>query len=634
MKTDTGPLSRSGIATWCIRVAALVCISAVAAECAAQPQELRLAEKAWGFDGRVAQGQFNPLSVLVDNLSDQPIEGVVTLRPVSGMLREGGGVLTAPLYLAPNTRRWVQFYPYINRHSSSWRLTIKTDERTIHSETIDQPRSIYDLNSDESMSRRHPAVILDKSSMASRLPTSVKHMSDEIFPPYSTATAALRVLFLDHVPDWEAPRQAALLSWLRLGGQLHLLQDSNGLALQFSGILSPLNEPFSEFPVGSGKVVRHTLQREGLTDAIAGPLIDRAKQSGDADIQRQINAAQYQMSNTTLDPGSSDADMLADMRSLTQPEHAWWLILLLSLAYIGMIFPGCWILSQKRSVHYLATYGAIAGLAIVFSILFLVIGRRGYGESTVMHSVAIARSDDATHWNTLQWNSLFVTAGDNYLLRMDDQQAMIASGNSEERVDAYIECGSSGRFDVRIPPFSSQSMLSRRTIAAPDWELSVRTAEVSSTSLVKLELSVGKDFPAGKDCRYMVLYHDTLYSASLGAGKDTLTSLGSIRKLPDFCAQRPQQAYNGGFFFNPVVRDEHDQRTPVQRFYDDSIHLLVGRSLLDDGVRQTLDFILPADRVRLLVYAPMPESFEIPVSKPTRHEGWVLYVRDVLLQSN
>ena len=46
-------------------------------------QPLRVVEVVWGFDGRVVTGQFMPLSILVDNLSDQPIEATARLRRVT-----------------------------------------------------------------------------------------------------------------------------------------------------------------------------------------------------------------------------------------------------------------------------------------------------------------------------------------------------------------------------------------------------------------------------------------------------------------------------------------------------------------------------------------------------------------------
>ena len=97
----------------------------------AQPKQMRIVETIWGFDGRVVPGQFNPVSILLDNLSDDPIEGVVTLRGISGMVRDAGGLLSEQIYLSPHTTRWVQFYPYVNRYSSGWRLTVMSESGVV-----------------------------------------------------------------------------------------------------------------------------------------------------------------------------------------------------------------------------------------------------------------------------------------------------------------------------------------------------------------------------------------------------------------------------------------------------------------------------------------------------------------------
>lgn len=625
------PLCRSQI---CHAMALLLLvIVGIVPAAAQQAQTLKVAQTQWGFDGRVVTGEFNPLSLLVDNLSDQPIEGQVTLRPVSGMVRESGALFSEPLYLAPNTRRWIQFYPYVAHASDTWRLTIRTPQKILHTETLDTPRSVFGFTQNEAEDTRQVvAVILDRPGMATREPTSVKHMPAEIFPPWSTATCALRVLFLDHVPDWELPRQQALLSWLKRGGQLHLLQDLNGQALQFSGLLAPLNEPFQSFSVGHGSVTRHELQRNQLSDTVVRPIVRRPDPDSEADQASQATNPQAPWTNLPIDPAGQDNDFLTRMRELTQPEHAWWLIFLLSLSYIGLIFPGCWILSQKRTLHYLATYGAIAGLAILFSLLFLLIGRRGYGETTVMNSLTVARAEDELHWNTLQWSTLFVVSGNDYQISSSQQEALLASGNTDEAVDAIIGNGSNAVFDTRIPPFSSQSVISRRRVKLPDWELSVVSAEVSGTALSQLVIAAGKQFPRGSDCRYQAVYLNRLYGMTLSQDGSQLISGPSQQLLSEYCSIRPE--VNMGTFFLGRQMSAADKRTPAERFYEQSLPMLVERSLMADGVEHSKLFSIPPNQVRLLVYAPSAELMHLAVSASTRMDGRTLFVRDLRLSTD
>jgi hypothetical protein len=55
--------------------------------------------------------------------------------------------------------------------------------------------------------------------------------------------------------------------------------------------------------------------------------------------------------------------------------------------------------------------------------------------------------------------------------------------------------------------------------------------------------------------------------------------------------------------------------------------------LEDDMSSQVSRFLLPADRVRLLVYAPLPESMQLTLPAATRRQGRVLYVRDLRVNS-
>ena len=111
-----------------------------------------------------------PLSIELDNLSDEPIEAEATLRSVAGMMRETGGTATQSVFLGPHSRRWVQFYPYIVGMTSSWRFELRTETETFRFDPIDQPRSVLESNSlqmkdvDQSL----PAVILDRPALLLR----------------------------------------------------------------------------------------------------------------------------------------------------------------------------------------------------------------------------------------------------------------------------------------------------------------------------------------------------------------------------------------------------------------------------------------------------------------------------------
>ncbi len=615
----------------CVLLLALLFTSPVHAQ---GTPNVRIADKVWGFDGRVMAGQFMPLSIELDNLSDEPLEAQATLKSVSGMIRESGSTATQSVFLSAHSRRWVQFYPFIFGSTTSWRLELRTEGKPITFDPIDQPRSVFHGGSLNPEQEDHslPAVILDRPDARVKIPTSIKHMPEEIFPPYSTATHGLYALFMDHVPDWETPRQEALLSWLKAGGRLHLLRDQNNQTLQFSGVLAPLNDPFLEFHVGTGNVTRHDIQRaqlskEIVTTALTPPGLSDAELD---EIEKYKESSGYGASSHTMNL-TEDDDVFYELRQLTQPEHMWPLIFLLSLCYVGLIFPGCWILSRQRTLHFLVTYGSIAGLAAFFSLVFLFIGRRGYGESTSMHSVAVARCEDATHCSLLQFTTLFVTAGNTYTVDDKDHQTLLTSGTTDEYVDALITSGNNASFVSRIPPYSSQALRCRRRLSIDDWELTIASLRQQGDQLTELTISFGKKFPEGPEVKCDVLYGNHVAHTTIDRTRQTIRTSSNRELLRSYCGS-PDYDMGSGMMQNSNEFDD-DGKDPVAACFERMLPNLVRRSLVDDCANDVVQFRLPADRIRLLVYAPMSDEQQLTVNSEVRRVGRILYVRDLLINS-
>ena len=598
-------------------------------------QQVRIADKIWGFDGRVMNGQFMPLSIELDNLSDEPIEAQATLRSMAGMLREAGGTATQSVFLSPHSRRWVQFYPYIAGVTSSWRFELITENETFKFDPIDEPRSVLESGSVQTKSEDQslPVVILDRPDASIKIPVSIKHMPEEIFPPYSSATHGLYAMFMDHVPDWETPRQEAMLSWLKAGGRLHLLLDQNHQTLRFSGPLGALNEPFTEYHVGSGSVTRHEIQRGELTkDIVTAAITNQGLSKTDLD-----EIAEYEkQANTGFGSGfgvssTDDDDLFTELRQLTQPKHMWWLIFLLSLCYVGLIFPGCWILSRQRTLHFLVTYGSIAVLAAIFSLMFLFIGRRGYDESTSLHSASIARAEDDTHSSLLQLTTLFVTEGNTYSMTDKDHQTLLASGASEESVDALITSGNMARFVSRIPPYSSQAVRSRSRIEIDNWNLAVTSLSQQGDELKDLTIAFGDKFPNDPLVESLVIHGRHLHHTQIDRQRGQLSLVSRRELLRSYC-QKAKSNMLGASALQPYQELEVEEpKDPVEACFKRMLPHLVRRSLVDDFVRDVGKFRLPEDRIRLLVYAPMPENQHLSVNADVRRTGRILYVRDLLL---
>lgn len=608
----------------------LVWLSAGQTDCPAQPVKagLKVVEHIWGFDGRVQPGQFNPLSILLDNQTDQAVEAEVTLQRMQTILNPTGGLYTTEIFISPAARRWVQLYPYVSdTRGCEWQLNL--DGKKIAEFT--QPRPAWKTTTDK-IDPPPQVIILDRAGRINTQPASVKHFPENIFPPYSTVTFGLHTLFLDHMPDWESPRQEAFMSWLKQGGNLHILRTTRGETPRFSGAMTDLNQPLRDrFTVGMGTVTKHTIQRNAVSeDVVRSATVINVLKDVSEDLDQQIEDRLEQGrlgAFVETEPSSIDDTIFRRMRELTLPEHAWWLIFLLALVYIGLIFPGCFALSKKKDLHFLATYGAIVGLAVVFSALFLVIGRRGYGEKTNLQTIAYARAEQDGIWNTFQWNTLFVTAGDLYSATAENQQAALSTADTFDRSEAKSSIGSTSTIDMRIPPFSSQTFVSRRRVSAAPWNLKIKNINFDGSGLKDLTLSVGDSFPRDEDTAYLVLVGRRVYEMRYDADTASVYLLGQKKSLAEICQPNFSQDYA-----NPFSQPQPGENLTEQEiFFDDSFRWLVQRCLLDDLVNKPSRFELPSDRIRLFVYTKVPDTFVMNISAEAKVSGRILFSRDILI---
>ncbi|MCA9057407.1 MAG: hypothetical protein KDA85_02870 [Planctomycetaceae bacterium] len=616
---------------WLLRcLSGVLWVLAISATSIAQQDDVRVVDRIWGFDGTVAPGHFNPVSLELDNLSDEPVEGTLELSlGVTRFGRNSGRHVQQDLFLAPRARRWVQFYPYITRDDTDWVLRLQLSSgRTVILAELEtpqlamQPPSLTQPDS-TSDSFHVVSVILDSSRMLERQPVTVRHFREEVFPPFAPALSSLRVVLMDHVPQWETPRQEAFVTWLQSGGEVHLLQDSNGVRPRFSGALAELNEPFARFHVGMGNVTVHEFPREGVTKEMMSG-IERSL------FQRMISVepttGANRVDHVTRDAWSIDDFLFRGLRAVTEPRHRWVLLMFLSFVYIGAVFPGCWMLTRSDKLHYLTAYGALIGLSVVFSALFLLVGRRGYDEQTTLTSIGILRFRDSTHGNLFQWNSLFVTDGAEYQLSADRQQVLFALPDVNEAGNAEFHTGSQGKAVSLIPPYSAQTVLSSREVTVPDWELQITSLELAAESLSLLKLNTGKAFPADDELTIFAMHRNRLYPMRHRDGQ--LTISGGPRMLTTLTFED----WRDVDLFSTTSNTGRDRSVERNReFYATSLRNLLVRTILDSGHNDVRTFALPADRVRLLVYAKSPPALALQVNTEPATGGRVLYVRDILL---
>src|SRR5260370_39657619 len=100
-------------------IAALVIVVSLLSHAA---QGIEIKESVWGFDGQIVMQRFNVFSVLVDTPAANVFDGTIELRKVVAG-KQVDATIVEPLYLAPYSSRWVQFYPYIKSDWDNWEVS-------------------------------------------------------------------------------------------------------------------------------------------------------------------------------------------------------------------------------------------------------------------------------------------------------------------------------------------------------------------------------------------------------------------------------------------------------------------------------------------------------------------------------
>ena len=415
---------------------------------------------------------------------------------------------------------------------------------------------------------------------------------------------------------------------LRRGGQLHLLLDDNRRELVFPGPLSVLNEPLPEFSVDSGTVYREDIQRQELKEERVNAVIrEPLKPTPDEDLLQDSAAFSVGgLSSTNL---LNDEDLFALMRGVVEPEHAWALIALLSFAYMIGLYPGIWRLSNATRFSPFKTLSAVLGLSALFSLLFLWLGRRGYGETESLQTLMVAAAEDQRHWNCLQFTQLFATDGGRYQLMDQNHQALLSSGTRFERSDSLIQSGNSATMTAQLAPYSTETLTMARRLELPDWRVQIDRQQLQNSNLATLELSLGADFPFAEDTLCLAVVGRTAWEMTLNEqqGRATLKAASGI-SLRDLLWR--DEDFNAMWWSAPTAPvantgtgSEADRRRR---------RLLIRRAMAQKGLVRGR---LQADpgTVMLLVEAALPEAFGLKVAPVVPETGRLLYVKTLRLEA-
>jgi hypothetical protein len=541
---------------------------------------LQIKDVRWGFDGKVVLGKFNILSVLVDEPGPGPFDGDISLSELRGSEATVGAPQVQKVYVTPGTQRWVQFAPFI-ASKDKWKLRWgKSASYEIDEPTDDAPATVLLLDPNSAFVAR----------------AQLKAFPEDLFPTSVVATDGLDQLVIDHVPRWDAPRREAFLDWLRRGGVVHLLRGPDGHPV-FEGDLAVLNTSSAKERLGAGTIARHDITRAECNDNFLRdaefPLRGKVKEENEYDVIYGIHSS-----------------LLQRLAGMTKPDVQWWLLYLLTIAYLVVIGPVHYRWSRK--VDYRVAIGGFLGTVAAFSLAFIFAGSRGAGEIQTAHTLAIAQSIGDKRWDVMQWVSAFATTGDKYRLTHAAPWNLYAAPSEAESVNGYILNGKGGYFEVDIPLYSSRPFVHRGVMSGPS--AAVQVLEWQPDRVV---LQPGADFPG-----------DVIEAKARRGNRILLLREEGAKWVWD---EKKQTALDLDSFFetDKLRRFNYEGRGD---FEPRNVFLPLAGIFYGDikGFANRISRRpMPPDQMQLLLYASAPESFAMQGKGFHGEKGWVLYVIDL-----
>lgn len=564
---------------------------------AAPLRALEMRQTLWGFDGRVVPGRMTPVSMLMVNPGKEAFDGDLVLRQLGGLGGQSGAPFVQPAYIAPQSERWVQFQVFIDGSQSGFELSWgrgAKDRAEIDSPTTGAPAR----------------VLLSDPDNPFAAGGSFKVFPDQLFPTTVAATDGLDAVVLDYTPRWEPARREAFVDWLKRGGLVLVLPGRNGEFPVFTEQLDVLNISADSAPVGAGTVLRAKVSRRE-----AGGKLFADRGFAAPELKANQNTSVYNFEQTVFER----------LARLTRPNIRWWLINTLTVVYLLVVGPMHY--RWGRKIDYRVSIAAFLGTVALFGWMFSVIGRRGYGESQTVHSVAIARSLGGGRHDVTQWVSAFATRGDLYTLT-HQAPANLYAAPSMEAVNGRIFNGKDGRFLADIPLYSSRQFVHRAAMTGDDTSVTVEEWSDEDIELKNLKLKIGPQFPKEViDMR--VRFRDRFYEV-LRAGDRLVVNGNSLRQSFEQFLPRDRilEAMSNNMTFDVPTAGEAQSRKddllPVLPLL--YVRAMDGREYFQQQIAHPPR---PGNRFRLYIFAKAPASFHMQGKGFVRENGCVLYVKDV-----
>jgi hypothetical protein len=383
----------------------------------------------WGFEGTVVPGGPNLLTVTLDNPGTDPVEGTVVLQEGASVFSHTGAPAVAQVFVAPHSARSVQFAPWIGR-DNKW--TISGTALGGSDLVLDEPR------------QHAPGRVLIASPDALGAPrgAGLAVFSEERFPDTVSLCDSLGEAVLDHVPRrWSPAQRQALHDWVVGGGTLDVLKGSDGHYPEFTGELADFVK--AEGRCGQGQVVH-------LDATLAAPPAGWHGHGANEDDDDRSDSphAMHRQDRDVLEDNAKQ-----DFQGLVRPHLPWAAINLLLLVFLGLVGFGP-LIASRRGVDWRWVNAAVVLLIVLCCLAVVALGRRGYGESSQMRTLAVARWIDGKVYDVTMHTNLFVIASGHYSLAHAGKPNLYCSSDDTD-AGTEIQLADGGSFQPVVPLFSN-----------------------------------------------------------------------------------------------------------------------------------------------------------------------------------
>jgi hypothetical protein len=258
-----------------------------------------------------------------------------------------------------------------------------------------------------------------------------------------------------------------------------------------------------------------------------------------------------------------------------------------------------------------------------FAWLFNLVGRRGQGEASVIHSLSYARAIDGDTYDVMQWIDVFATHGGHYTITHPSAHNIYSSGLDYEAVNGWIESGRNGRFAVDIPMFSRRGFLHAAEMKGADMGVKIVDWQGVDT-LKKLTLTAQPDFTK-QILEGWAVQGDQVYAMKLAGGRLEFEESGKQSLSASLSSVHQPNPYG---YMSPYGNGDSD--ADVEQQFRKLAKPLIAWSLGVDGSKDAGALPLENDgRVQLFIFARSPQSFGVSSQQFGREIGYVLYRLDL-----